>query len=255
MCASVRSSFSAAPKNIGPSMLYTTTPGGSGPAGSLACPMSSEEPSRWGLTSTASDIRRININAARMTPTLTATTRTTNAVSAKVISSTATSAAGDPRMSLTTCGTSLMFQATTKRMAERQHNGTAEASGDNSRITRIKKPECTSPARGLVAPLRMLVAVRAMAPVEAKPPNKGATILAMPWPSSSWLELCLVPAMPSATTADKSDSIDPSNAIVKAGPTREITCESGMDGSEKEGSGGGIPPNADPIVETPLKEK
>ena len=31
------------------------------------------------------------------------------------------------------------------------------------------------PATGLVAPLRMLVAVRAMAPVAAKPPNSGVS--------------------------------------------------------------------------------
>ena len=46
----------------------------------------------------------------------------------------------------------------------------------------------TMPATGLVAPLRMLVAVRAIAPVAAKPPNSGVTTLAMPWPISSWLE-------------------------------------------------------------------
>ena len=66
------------------------------------------------------------------------------------------------------------------------------------------------------APLRMLVAVRAMAPVAAKPPKKGATMLPMPCATSSPSGSCLVPAMPSETTADRSDSIAPSIAIVNA---------------------------------------
>ncbi len=60
-----------------------------------------------------------------------------------------------------TCGSSLMFQATTNSTAARQHRGMAEASGASSRMTRIKNTECTTPASGLVAPLRILVAVRA----------------------------------------------------------------------------------------------
>ena len=45
------------------------------------------------------------------------------------------------------------------------------------------------PASGLVAPLRTLVAVRAIAPVAAKPPNIGVSMFATPWPISSWLGL------------------------------------------------------------------
>ncbi len=40
--------------------------------------------------------------------------------------------------------------------------------------------------------------------------------------------------MPSATTADSSDSIAPSSAMVKAGPTRENTCAMVTDGNENE---------------------
>ena len=87
------------------------------------------------------------------------------------------------------------------------------------------------PASGPVAPLRTLVAVRAIAPVAAKPPNSGAAMLAMPWPISSWFESCRVPAMPSATTADSSDSIAPSIAIVNAGPSSSM-----MRGSDSCGS-------------------
>src|SRR3546814_2767145 len=50
-----------------------------------------------------------------------------------------------------------------------------------------------------------LVAVRAMAPVAAIPPNSGRIRLATPWPMSSWFESCRVPAIPSATVADSSE--------------------------------------------------
>ena len=64
-------------------------------------------------------------------------------------------------------------------MADRQHNGMAEASGA-SRDHQHQKHGVDYPASGLVAPLRMLVAVRASAPVAANPPNSGAMMLAMP---------------------------------------------------------------------------
>ena len=111
------------------------------------------------------------------------------------------------------------------------------------------------PASGLLPPLRMLVAVRAIAPVAAKPPNIGAAMLAMPWPISSWFESCLVPAMPSATTADSSDSIAPSMAMAKAGPISSSACASVMLGSVKLGNPSGMPPNALPMVVTPLNWK
>ncbi len=58
--------------------------------------------------------------------------------------------------------------------------------------------------------------------------------------------------MPSATTADSSDSIAPSSAIVNAGPTNESTRAVSKEGIDREGSVRGIPPKADPIVATPL---
>ncbi len=91
------------------------------------------------------------------------------------------------------------------------------------------------PASGLVPPLRTLVAVRAIAPVAAKPPNSGAAMFAMPWPISSWFESWRVPAMPSATTADSSDSIAPSIAIVNAGPSSSMTRASVTSGSCERG--------------------
>ena len=58
--------------------------------------------------------------------------------------------------------------------------------------------------------------------------------------------------MPSATTADSSDSIAPNKAMVNAGPTREITWVRVADGKDRDGSVLGMPPNAEPMVATPL---
>ena len=112
-----------------------------------------------------------------------------------------------------------MFHATKNRMAASAASGTCAASGASSRITSSRNTACTTPASGLVAPLRMLVAVRAMAPVAAKPPNSGAMMLAAPWPMSSWFESWRAPVMPSATTAVSSDSMAPNKAMANAGPT------------------------------------
>ena len=170
-------------------------------------------------TRTVSAMRRMNSSAASTTPTLTATTRSTNTVSTNVTISSRRSARGAVRSRRTTCGASAMFQATKNRMAASAASGMCAAQGASTRITSTSNSACTTPATGLVAPLRMLVAVRAMAPVAAKPPNSGVMILATPWPMSSWLESCRVPVMPSATTAVSSDSMAPNKAMAKAGPT------------------------------------
>ena len=73
------------------------------------------------------------------------------------------------------------------------------------------------PATGDTAPQRILVAVRAIAPVAGNPPKRGDRILAKPCATSSTLGLCWSPLMRSATTADMSDSIAPSRATVIAG--------------------------------------
>ena len=99
----------------------------------------------------------------------------------------------------------------------------------------------------------MLVAVRPIAPVAAKPPNNGAAMLAMPCPISSWLESWRVPAMPSATTADSSDSMAPSIAIVNAGPISSMTRAAVISGNCSVGRPCGMPPNAEPMVATPSK--
>jgi hypothetical protein len=43
--------------------------------------------------------------------------------------------------------------------------------------------------------------------------------------------------------------------MVKAGPTSEKNCANVTEGNESEGSDLGMPPNAEPIVATPLKWK
>ena len=48
--------------------------------------------------------------------------------------------------------------------------------------------------------------------------------------------------MPSATTADNSDSIEPKRAMVKAGPTRDNAWASETCGKDSEGRVRGIPP-------------
>ena len=57
-----------------------------------------------------------------------------------------------------------------------------------------------------------MVAVRAMVPVAQMPPNSAEPIFAAPCATSSQFERCRRPVMPSATTAESSDSMAPSSA-------------------------------------------
>jgi len=63
----------------------------------------------------------------------------------------------------------------------------------------------------------MLVAVLAIAPVAGIPPNNGVTIFAVPCAINSIFDRCLPPIIPSATTAERRDSIAARSAIVVAG--------------------------------------
>jgi len=56
--------------------------------------------------------------------------------------------------------------------------------------------------------------------------------------------------MPSATTADRSDSIAPRNAIVAASGMRDINLSGDVIGSCRAGSELRMPPNLVPIVST-----
>src|SRR3954447_196472 len=105
-----------------------------------------------------------------------------------------------------------------------------------------------TPATGVLAPARMFVAVRAIAPVAGMPANKGEAKLARPCASSSTLELCLVPLIPSATTAESRLSTAARSATVSAEGNKGITWSSRNSGIESFGSPAGIPPNLLPIV-------
>ena len=62
----------------------------------------------------------------------------------------------------------------------------------------------------------MFVAVRAIAPVAGRPPKSGEKIFAIPWPISSLFESCFAPIIPSATTAERRDSMAARIAIETA---------------------------------------
>src|SRR3989338_7458771 len=88
--------------------------------------------------------------------------------------------------------------------------------GAKAKRMRSKVKEWMIPARGVLAPVLILVAVLAIAPVAGIPPNNTAPIFAIPCAISSQFDLCLFPVIPSATTADRRDSIPAKNAMVKA---------------------------------------
>ena len=69
---------------------------------------------------------------------------------------------------------------------------------------------------GVRPPFSILAAVRAIAPVAGRPPNRPEATLATPVATSSMLERCRLPIMPSATTAESRLSIPAKNAIVNA---------------------------------------
>ncbi len=142
-----------------------------------------------------------------------------------------------------------MFHATSRSSAARDAIGTKATSGARTRIASKTTIECVAQAMGDRAPDRMFVAVRASAPVAAMPPKRGATRLPMPRPTSSELGSCFVPVMPSAMTAESSDSIAPSIAMATADGTssrtsaNESECPQGHDG---DGTACGIPATRTP---------
>src|ERR1700683_2992691 len=111
-----------------------------------------------------------------------------------------------------------------------------------------RKAACSTPAIGLAAPARTLVAVRAIVPVTQMPPKKLDATLATPCATSSILERCLRPLMPSATLADSRLSTAPSSANeIADGNTASIRLgDSG--GGAGAGRPLGIAPNRAPIV-------
>ncbi len=86
--------------------------------------------------------------------------------------------------------------------------GTSLASGAAASSTISSVMAWTTPATGVFPPLLTLVIVRAMAPVAGMPPSMADATLAAPCATSSILDLCREPIMPSATVADK-QRLDP----------------------------------------------
>ncbi|MCY1457375.1 hypothetical protein D9M71_746710 [compost metagenome] len=108
VCANTRSKVSAAPKNNGPSIVYTSTPGGSW-IWPLARSSLANSSSTTCCTSTEDAMRRMNCSMARMTPMFTAITRSLNTVRPKVMSRIATSARGARCTMRLKCFSSLML--------------------------------------------------------------------------------------------------------------------------------------------------
>ena len=97
-----------------------------------------------------------------------------------------------------------------------QGMGISLASGMRNMTTTSSVTEWTMPDTGVRPPFLMLAAVRAMAPVAGMPPKAAEPILATPCATSSMLGRWWEPIMPSATTADSSDSTPASTAMVTA---------------------------------------
>ncbi len=156
-----------------------------------------------------------------------------------------------------------MFHATSKSSAASADIGTYATSGAAASTATRTVSECTTDANGDVAPARMLVAVRASAPVAAMPPKNGAAMLPRPSATSSAFGSCFLPVIASAMTAESSDSMAPSIAMASAGDMSSRTRARDMPppahGSMGSGGAGGMPAyswppmvewNRDPIVAT-----
>ena len=104
------------------------------------------------------------------------------------------------------------------------------------------------PDTGPCAPARTLVAVRAMVPVTQMPPNSAEPILATPCATSSQLERWRRPVMPSATTADRSDSMAPSSAKAMASGSTACILARLKAGIAGAGRLLGMPPKRVPMV-------
>ena len=140
--------------------------------------------------------------------------------------------------------------ATQSTMAASVASGISAAQCPRKSVMISRVRAWTMPATGVRPPLFTLVAVRAMAPVAGMPPNSGEATLATPWAISSMLERCRPPIMPSATTADSSDSMAPSAAMAMAGPTSARIWAREVEGSVSRGNPAWISPKREPMVST-----
>ena len=108
------------------------------------------------------------------------------------------------------------------RIAASAANGIILASGMNNSMISRRTTAWIMPETGVDPPFLIFATVLAIAPVAGIPPNKPEAILATPCATSSILERCLEPIIPSATTAESKDSMEPRIAIVKAGPMSSL---------------------------------
>src|SRR5258706_15813614 len=97
--------------------------------------------------------------------------------------------------------------------------GTKRTSGEANNTMHSNVNECMMPAIGVWAPARMLVAVRAIAPVAGSPPNNGDTIFATPWPNNSTLGLWRSLVQGAENTADMGEPDAPHNPPLLPGPS------------------------------------
>ena len=89
-----------------------------------------------------------------------------------------------------------------------------------------------------------------MVPVTQIPPNRPEAMLATPCATSSQLERCRLPVMPSATTAESSDSMEPSRAKAKALGSTAMSFSWLSSGRDGIGRVLGMPPKRVPMVST-----
>ena len=144
-----------------------------------------------------------------------------------------------------------MFQATNSRMPASAGNGTSEASGAASSTISSSVMACTMPATGVRAPARALVTLRAMVPVAGMPPNRGLTMLATPCAINSWFGSWRGRSVTlSAMRAHISDSMAPSNAIVRVGISNCLALSQLKAGRASAGKVRGISPKREPMVST-----
>ncbi len=89
-----------------------------------------------------------------------------------------------------------------------------------------------------------------MVPVTQMPPNSAEPILAAPCATSSLLERWRRPLMPSATTAESSESMAPSSAKAAASGSTAWIFASVISGNDGIGLLRGMPPKRVPMVST-----
>mmetsp|Transcript_12739 Transcript_12739/g.39351 ORF Transcript_12739/g.39351 Transcript_12739/m.39351 type:complete len:451 (-) Transcript_12739:274-1626(-) len=179
---------------------------------------------------------------ARLQPATTAMMRSTKTVIRNVTARIATSGRGSA-LTFLRSGQSTTSKPDLIRMAARQERGTNLASEPSPRTAAKSTTECAAPEIGVRPPVRTFTTVRIVAPAPAWPPKMPATVLPMPWPTSSrslsWKE----DVMESATREVSSESTAPRTASVSAVGTRAARSAGLAAGSVSAGSPWGMAPS------------